>query len=114
MSTTRLTADAVEITLSRREKIGALHGDVRIPRSAIRRADVVPDGLAAVRGLRAPGLAIPGVVKLGTWRGRRGAKRFVAVRRSVPALRLDLVGDRYDTVVVSTPDAAALAADLQQ
>jgi hypothetical protein len=29
-----------------------------------------PDALAAVSGLRAPGLAVPGRTKIGVWRGR--------------------------------------------
>jgi hypothetical protein len=112
MSTIHVTGDAVEIHLSPAEKIGALHGDLRVPRRAIRAAEVVEDGLAATCGLRAPGLAIPGRVKIGTWRGRR-ATLFVAVRRGEPALRLALYEQRYDTVLVSTPAAAALAAELQ-
>ena len=112
MSTVHVTADRVRIHLELAEKIAALHGDLDLPRSAVRAADVVTDGLAATRGLRAPGLAIPGRVKTGTWRGR-GARHFVAVRRGLPTLRLTLHGQRYDTVLVSVPDAAAVAATLR-
>lgn len=114
MSTVSLTENTLEVRLSRLEKIGALQGDLRIPREAIRAAEVVPDGLAATRGLRAPGLGIPGFVKLGTWRGRRnrGDRQFITVRRGLPALRLTLDGQPNDMVLVSTPRAAELAADL--
>jgi hypothetical protein len=111
MTTTRLTSDVLEIRLTPAERIAALHGDLRLPRGSIRSADVLAEGLGAVRGLRAPGLALPGLVKLGTWRGR-GGSRFVAVRRGQPALRLTLTGGRFDTVLVSTPHAAAIAAEL--
>ncbi|HEX6055401.1 MAG TPA: hypothetical protein VFY98_06295 [Intrasporangium sp.] len=40
--------------------------DVAVPLSAIRSVRVVPDGLAATRGLRPAGLGIPGYRKLGT------------------------------------------------
>lgn len=111
MSTVAVTDQAVEIRLSLAEKVAALHGDLRLPRRSIRTATVVADGLAATRGLKAPGLSLPGRVRIGTWRGR-GGNRFLAVRRGVPALRLELVGERFGLVVVSTPDAAVLAGEL--
>ncbi len=112
MGTVQIDAGHVRITLSLAEKIAGLHGDLDVPRSSVRGAEVVADGLAAARGLRAPGLAIPGRVKMGTWRGRR-SRRYVSVRRGVPALALTLRGQRYDTVLVSVPDAAAVAAALR-
>jgi hypothetical protein len=112
VSTVQLHRDHLQIRLNLAEKIGSLHGDLEIPRSAVRAAEVVSDGLRAATGLRAPGLAIPRRVKMGTWRGR-GARRFVAVRRGQPTLRLTLDGQRYDTVLVSTPDADTLAAALR-
>jgi hypothetical protein len=36
----------------------------------------------------------------------------VSVRRDVPAVRVTLEGERYDTLLVSTPDARAIAARL--
>jgi hypothetical protein len=112
MSTVHLIGDRLQIHLSVGEKIAALHGDLDIPRSAIRAAEVLTDGLTGATGVRAPGLAVPGRVKIGTWRSRR-ARSFVAARRDRPALRLTLDGQRYDTVVVSTPEAASLATALR-
>lgn len=79
----------------------------------MRGVQVVPDGLAAVRGVRAPGLALPGRRKLGTWRGR-GATRLVDVRAGEPALRVRLSGHRYDELLLSTSEAGALAAALRR
>jgi hypothetical protein len=112
MSTVTLTDSTFEVSLTPLEKLGGFSGDVRVPRRAITSVELVGDGLAAVRGLRAPGLALPGRIKLGTWRGRGGAT-FVAVRRGEPALRLELEGERYASVLVSTPEAEALARRLQ-
>lgn len=111
MAVVQVTGDRVRIQLTRGEKIAALHGDLDLPRAAVRSAEVVADGPAAVTGLRAPGLALPGRVKIGTWRGR-GGPRFAVVRRGQPTLRLGLEGTRYTSVLVSTPDAAELAAVL--
>ena len=75
-----------------------------MPRSAVRSAEVVTDPLHGMRGLRAPGLALPGHRKIGTWR-RAGEKAFVSVRRNQPAVRIRLEGARFDTVLVGTDDA---------
>jgi hypothetical protein len=111
MSTIHLTTDTIEIRLSPAERLSALHGDLRLPRPAILAAEVVNDGLAAVRGVRAPGVAIPRRLKIGTWRDRHGAC-FVSVRRDTPSLRLTFRQQRYNTILISTPNATTLAAEL--
>ena len=68
----------------------------------------MPEGLGAACDLRAPGPAIPGRLKIGTWRGR-SATRLVVVRRGLPNFRLRLTVATVDTVLVSTADAAAIA-----
>jgi hypothetical protein len=110
----RIRVDATEVVvqLTRGERIAALRGSVRVPRSAVQRAELVPDGLAAVRGLRAPGLHLPGRAKIGTW--RRGGRVFAAVRDTGPAVRIVLdEGQRYRELVVGGADAAAAAATLR-
>ncbi|MGY1734352.1 hypothetical protein ACI798_22845 [Geodermatophilus sp. SYSU D01045] len=104
------TSQTLRITLTPAEKVLGLLRDLEVPLSAVRSAEVVPDGLAAAHGLRAPGLGLPGVRKIGTWR-RRGGKAFVSVRRGT-AVRLELTGQRVDTVLVTVDDAAAVVAAL--
>ncbi|MBN1093385.1 hypothetical protein JKP75_12925 [Blastococcus sp. TML/M2B] len=111
MATIEISADTVRVALSRSEKFFGLLRDLEVPRSAVTAAEAVPSGLGAVRGLRAPGLGLPGVRAIGTWRAR-GEKSFVSVRRGQPALRLRLTGRRYDTVLIGTDAAAELAARL--
>jgi hypothetical protein len=108
MATLQLTDATLTVRLTRSEKIAGLLRDVEVPRSAVRSVDVVADPLPAVRGLRAPGLALPGSRKIGTWRGR-GERTLVCVRRDQPALRIRLDGQRYDTLLIGTDDAATLA-----
>lgn len=98
----------LSVSLSRREKLAGLLRDLSVPLSSVVDAEALDDGLAAVRGIRAPGLAVPRVVKIGTWRGA-GGKHYVAVARGGPALRLQLRDAPYRTALVSTPDAADLA-----
>lgn len=110
MATVHVDRDAGElvVALSRAEKAAALHGEVRVPLASVREIDVVQDSLAAVRGLRAPGLGIPGRTKIGTWR-RRGHRTFAVARRGRPALRLALVDAVYDKLVISHDEAYVLA-----
>jgi alpha-beta hydrolase superfamily lysophospholipase len=100
------------VTLTPAEKLAALHGDVRLPLTAVRDVRVERDGLAAVRGLRAPGLAVPGWRKIGRWR-RRGSTAFVLARRGMAAVRVRLAGAAFDELLVSTPDAAAVAEEIR-
>lgn len=114
MATVQRTDSTVRVRFTLGEKIGGLVRDVEFPRSAVTGADVVPDPLEATRalraGLRAPGLALPGVRQVGTWR-RPGEKTLVCIRRGQPAVRLRLAGQRYDTLLIGADDAAALAAE---
>jgi hypothetical protein len=111
----RLTVidDELHVDLSTREKLAGLLRDVRVPLTAVRDVAVEDNALSAVRGLRAPGLAIPGRAKIGTWR-RPGRRGLVVARRGVPAVRVALSGARYDELLVSTPDAAGVADSLRR
>lgn len=104
MPTVDITGGSVNVRLSVAEKIAGILRDLVVPVSAVRDVHVVPDGLDAVRGLRAPGLHLPGLTKYGTWRGPRG-KTFVAVARRGPALVLHLDGHDYERVVVTADGA---------
>jgi pimeloyl-ACP methyl ester carboxylesterase len=112
VSTLQVTPDRVVLRLSTTEKLAAVHGDLTVPRSAITGVELVEDGVGAARGLRAPGLGVPGRRKLGTWRSWTG-RQFVDVRRAQPALRIELApGQRYTRLLVGADDAAALAGEL--
>lgn len=102
-----LSETTVRLRFRAWEKVAGLIRDLDVPVSAIRAVEVVEDGLAATRGLRAPGLGLPRLRKVGTWRGR-GHKSLVSVRRHQPAVRLRLTGQRFDEVLVGADDAAAL------
>ena len=107
MATVTTTPQTLHVSLTRAERILGLLRDLEVPRSAVRAVEVVPDGLAAVRGLRAPGLGLPGR-RIGTWRGR-GEKTLVSVRRGQPAVRVRLAGQRFDALLLGVDDPAAVA-----
>ncbi|TFV44620.1 hypothetical protein [Blastococcus sp. TF02A-35] len=111
MASVQLTPGSLSVRLTRGEKIAGLLRDVAVPRDSITDVAVVADGLAATRGLRAPGLALPRRRKVGTWR-RPGERSLVSVRRGQPALRVRLTGQRYDSLLVGADDADRLASAL--
>jgi hypothetical protein len=111
MATVQLTPTTMTVRFTTAEKIAGLVRDVDLPLAAVRSADVVPDPLAAIRGLRAPGLALPGLRKIGTWR-RPGERTLVCVRKGQPAVRVRLDGAPYDSLLLGADDAAALARSL--
>jgi hypothetical protein len=105
-----LTEDTLHLHLTAAEKVGAVHGDVSVPRSAVRGVEIVEDALGAAHGLRV-GLGLPGVRKLGTWHSRSG-KEFVDVRKGQPAVRVLLSGEGLSSLLLGTDDPQALAAAL--
>ena len=111
MTTVRVTPSTLHVSFTRGEKLMGLLRDFETPLSTVTAVDVLPDGLAAARGIRAPGLALPNVRKLGTWRGGPG-KTLVAVRRNQPALQVRLAGARYDRLLVGVDDAHRVADEL--
>ena len=103
--------DTLLISFTLGERVAGFLRDQQVPLPAVRSVAVVPDGLAAARGLRAPGLGLPGRRKLGTWRSRTG-KALVAVHGHGPAVRVTLTGHRYTSLLVTTDAPHELAASL--
>jgi hypothetical protein len=93
------------------ERVFTGQARLEVPYPAVRGIDVVDNGLRATRGARA-GLVVTGFRKIGRWGIGVGLRQLVSVRRGQSALRLrlDRVTTGYDEVLVSLPDAAAVAA----
>ena len=73
--------DELILELSFWEKLGALHSSPRVPLESIEKIEFVDElwGSDTLRGVRAPGTAIPYVILYATLRGR-GYRDFVAMR----------------------------------
>jgi hypothetical protein len=73
--------DELILQLSFWEKMGALHDSPRIPASSVEKVEFFDElwGSDTLRGVRAPGTALPYVVLLGTLRGRN-YRDFVAMK----------------------------------
>jgi hypothetical protein len=103
--------ETLTIHLGPLERLLALRGSLSLPLQHIASTESVPDGLAAVKGLRAPGLSVPGRAKYGTWRRRQG-NTVVLVSGRGPALRISSTTGPVRDVLVSTPRADQLAAQI--
>jgi len=100
--------DELVLHLGPREKAEGMHGDIRVPLTAVTSVRVVPDAWPELRGVRAPGTGLPNVIAVGTRRGSFG-KDFAAVHGQGPAVVVDLTGAAYGRLVVTTEDARAIA-----
>ncbi len=80
-----VTDDKVQLVLSLWERVFALHGHLEAPRSALlsitRESNPWTNKL--LRGVRAPGTALPYFILLGTMR-YRGGKDFTAIYKRKP------------------------------
>jgi hypothetical protein len=112
MATIHINPDTLSVSFTRAEKIAGLLRDIEVPLTRIHAVAVENDGLRAARGIRAPGLALPGRRKIGTWR-RRGRRTAVSVRVGEPALRITLGDDKYSELLIGTPAAAHLVSQLR-
>jgi hypothetical protein len=91
------------VHMSSLEKLGALRGDVRIPLSTVRSAEIEPHPWGALRGIRV-GTGIPGVIALGIRRFAQG-QDFTAVVGGKTAVRVDLSQESpFARLVVSVDD----------
>ncbi|MFL5926654.1 MAG: hypothetical protein ACJ77E_06945 [Gaiellaceae bacterium] len=111
MATLRREGGELVVLLNDLEKIGGLRSGPRVPLSAVRDVRVTENPFRELRGLRAPGTGVPGVIALGTWR-YRGGKDFAALYRGGPAVVVELDGAKLSRLLVSAHDAAVLREDL--
>jgi hypothetical protein len=109
-----LTVDGSDLVvrMSEVENFEALHRDIRLALSMVRTVRVVDDAWPELRGIRAPGTGIPGVIAVATRRGSFG-KDFVVVHGKDPAVVIELACADYSRIVVTTPEAESMAAEIQ-
>src|ERR1700741_2690710 len=107
MAELRVEGSELVVELSELEKVGALRGDVRVPLSSVRAVRVAEDPRLELRGIRAPGTGIPGIIALGSRRGE--GHDFAAVSHERPAVVGELEGTQFDRLVITVPNPQAVA-----
>ena len=101
------------VSLSPLEKLGAFHGDVRVPLRAVLSVQAEPHPWEAVRGVRLAGTGIPGVAVLGT-RYFKGGRDFVVLVARRPAIRVELSDEApYEQLLLSVRDLKSTLAEIR-
>lgn len=103
--------DELVVHLSVAEKAEAVHGDIRVPMSAVRQVEVVDDAVHAVNAFtKSVGAAWPGLFVIGTFRSQ-GAKVFAVVHHNTPrGVKVTLDGANFDELLVGCDAPEAVAA----
>ena len=105
-----LTPDGGDLVLSLSawERLGGLHGDIRVPLSARRRGRRDRAAVQrAARNARAGHRLAAARIALGTWRGR-SEKGFAAVYRGKPGVVVRLRDSEFAWLCVSADDPPAV------
>ena len=94
--------DEIELSLSIREKIAALHGNLTSKKSDLISRKVVenPWRSGLLKGVRAPGTAIPFYLLLGTMR-YKGGKDFTIIYRNKPVEVFEFKSGPYKRWIIS-------------
>ncbi|MGH9057512.1 MAG: hypothetical protein ACRDYY_16885 [Acidimicrobiales bacterium] len=100
MAQLRIVQGDLIVHLTPGEKIAGLHGDVRVPLSAIASVSVPPTTWLALRGWRMAGTGIPGFIAVGTRRHGSGYD-FTAVHGQRPAVEVELNSGRFERLLIS-------------
>lgn len=113
MASILLHTDRLEIKLTAAEKMLARRSDsLVIPRDSIRSVALTDDPWIWVRGVRAPGTAVPLTLAIGQWKFH-GGKDFLVLKGSRPAVVIDLIDEEFRRVLVSTRKGVELIAALR-
>ena len=113
MASLSVEGDELVLTMTALEKVEGFHGSIRVPVSTVRQVRSVDDTWSELRGLRAPGTGVPGVIAVGTRRGG-GIKDFAVVHGQGPGLVVDMEGAEFDRFVLTEEHSAAVATELRQ
>lgn len=113
MATLTIQDGELVVALSRWEKAGAVHGDVRVPLHSVEDVSVSAQPFGELRGLRAPGAGWPRAIALGTWR-YRGGKDFAALYRRRPAVIVRLRDAEFGRLLIAADDAETVAARIRE
>jgi hypothetical protein len=106
VATLEVHGDELVVSLSAWERVAAMRREVRVPLGSVRSVCADPEPWSALRGVRAPGTGVPGVVAYGVRRLTGSAPDFAAVHGHGPAVRVDLApGAPFARLVITVDDA---------
>ncbi len=112
MAELRISGAELVLHLTAAEKVESVHGDLRVPRSALTGVEVIDDAhrRAGIRAGLKVGTRIPGVIEVATIHGLH-RKIFAAVHHDTPrGVRVILDGAAWDEWIVGCADPETVAA----
>ena len=107
MARLSIAADRLVMELQGLHKLWALKSRIDVPLAHVRGATVDPGIVREPKGLRAPGLHVPGAAVIGTFR-RDGEKHFWDVTGRAHPVVVQLVDEDYDRLIVEVADPHAV------
>jgi hypothetical protein len=114
MATLAVEGSDLVVRLVRLERLAAMRRCVRVPVAAIRSVEVTPDPYGTLRGVRAPGTGVPGLIAYGVRRMTGGRPDFAAVAGRRPVIVIALgEGSPFERLIVSAHDPAAVASEVR-
>jgi len=100
--------DRLEIRLTRAEKVLSFRRtDIVVPLESIRSAALTDDPWVWVRGIRAPGMAVPLTLAVGTWKFHDG-KDFLLVKGTRTSVVIDLEDQEFSRLIITTSHSIEL------
>lgn len=105
MAHVSITDRLLTVELHGLHRVWALKRRIQVPLSHVRGATADPGIATEPKGVRAPGLRLPGVA-IGTFY-REGEKHFWDVRSGRHAIVIELVGEAYTRLIVDVDDPRA-------
>jgi hypothetical protein len=111
MAHLEVDGDHLALRLTTEEHLEGMHRDIVVPKSAVAVARVAEDVWSELRGIRAPGTGLPGVIAVGTRRGSFG-KDFAAVHGPGRGVVVELVDQAFSRLVLTVPDPEEVVARL--
>jgi len=106
-----IDGDSVTLSMSRLEHLEGFRRDLRAPLASVTAVRAVADPWAELRGIRAPGTGLPGVVAVGTRRGSFG-KDFAVVHGRGPAVVVEFGDQEFQQWILTVEDADGAASRL--
>lgn len=114
MVTLLLDSERLEVVLSVSEQMMSFRrGKILVPRAQISRTLLTDDPWIWLRGAPSPGIMVPGIRAMGTWKSGGGSD-FAIVRGRRPSVVLDLAGhEEFQRLVLTTRHRVALVKALR-
>lgn len=104
--------DTLVLKLTTIEKAEGVHGDIRVPVSAVQHITVLDDVIHAVHGIKMPGSRLPGVFAMGTFMS--GSETIFAIvhHQTKRGIKVTLTGEHYDALIIGTDSPEKVIAAL--